>query len=157
MAIQYKNKNKRNNNYKVSFTEWVNNTNQTMKFDLLSNVGPNHVGEMLRVTLKPGETITLESEYDQGIRTTRIENKGDEDEREVIVGGIAPRLTKVGSAEIELHPSLDYEAMSAKSEMEDAMKSALLTGAVQRFAEANSDKISEVINQKKVGRPAKQQ
>lgn len=71
-------------------TTWINNTKHTFTFSLMQDrkIGIFNTGNTFqRITLKPGEKITLTSAYDNAVRTL---NK----EKTMIVGGYCPFLTK---------------------------------------------------------------
>jgi hypothetical protein len=89
-------------------TTWKNETKHTARVKLSHNKED-------WFKLLPGEEIELSSKYDQAIQ--RISKEGD-----VIVGGLCPWLTKVGSDKLPLDPSLDFEAVKEKIELEDLAK-----------------------------------
>ena len=130
---------------------WVNNTNDTFKFELMTGESFEKGAAYYResVEIKPGESVELQSHFDNSIRV--IDNKNGR-----IVAGLCPMLTKVGEENVEVEPCLDYRviveeqklaALAAKIEKEKAFSEARV-----RVAEAEL-KAKEIKEVKKAGRP----
>jgi hypothetical protein len=93
-------------------TVWVNDTIHTAKFRLqVKESGKLPYSSKFRtITLKPGDKITLSSDYDDGIRT---ENKSG-----TVIGGLCPWLKKQGEDFIDIAECLNFEAVADKIELE---------------------------------------
>lgn len=108
--------NKQKDTFKNS--TWVNNTDYTAKFMLLTDVEqgrsidgkPVQNGVARAVKLAPGEEITLESRYDDAIRTIEKDFENKIIQGGKVVGGLCPWLSRKEDADEspELMDCLDF-------------------------------------------------
>lgn len=93
----------------ATYTEWHNPLDVPQHVDIHEDAGLPPT----RYTWKPGETRALPSRYDFAIQ--RLDPTG-----EMIVGGLAPRLVKVGST-FKLLPALDPDIAAREQAKADAL------------------------------------
>ena len=112
-----------------TYSYWINNTEDTMSFRLMTNekrVGKDRPGKhtdgskcqgsmFLKVVIKPGETVKLDSQYDMAIR--KISPKTGQ-----VCGGVAPCLTKVGEENIVIPDVFDYKSAIMEEEAASIIK-----------------------------------
>lgn len=130
-------------------TIWVNDSEKNVKFRLLTNrkTGKQQSGvEFVDISIAPGKSIELPVEFDSAIRT--------EDDTGRVVGGLCPWLKKDGEEKVNLHPSLDYEAVQAEIEIKELAvkleKERALSEAVKVHAE-------KTVAKRGAGRPKKEE
>lgn len=126
-------------------TTWVNNTNHVARFMvMLDNVDPRtFCGKARAIRLEPGETVTLQSIYDNAIRQI------DKDTGRVI-GGLCPWLDKAEDDERpEMMECLDFETvieeeaakkLAVKLQKDQAMAEARKQLAEKKLADAEAPK-----------------
>jgi hypothetical protein len=95
-----------------SVTLWRNDLDVPQSFLLLQKGKDATSGRLAKVTIKPGKEIELPSEFDSSIHEVRDG---------MIVGGLAPRLTKVGSKAI-LHKCLDCDKVEEEKRLFELTK-----------------------------------
>jgi len=116
----------------VLVTEWRNDTEKPVRFEYHIQTPTPILGRAPgspltykertgneRVVVQPGKTISLTSELDQAIQRTLI----TEDGTEIIIAGLAPQLTKLGTThERRLHPALDDALAQRRDALEKAAR-----------------------------------
>jgi hypothetical protein len=102
-------KNQTSDEFSFTTTKWKNELDVVQVIHLFIPTGNGISNLKKKITFQPGEEKELPSEYDNAIHTL--------DKSGMIMGGLAPLLTKVGVSE-PIHPSLDYVAVNDALEME---------------------------------------
>jgi hypothetical protein len=121
------------------YSVWQNNTTETATFRLLTHEkrkgthkefgGQCQGSVFMKVIIKPGESVKLESEYDNAIRkvskaTGQVES------------GLCPWLTKVGEEDIVVPDVFDWKAAIMEEEAGKIMKTIKKTNDLRAAAEA---------------------
>ena len=90
-------------------TTWFNDNDVPAKFEVCDKVG-----DMLEIIIKPGESKTLPSYFDNAIQ--HFDKKYN-----MVMGGLCPWLKKVNSdgsfVDLRLHDSLDYKKVLEEKEL----------------------------------------
>ena len=98
-------------------TTWFNPLDVPQRVTLrLTHGGQSGPGKVKQVTIAPGKTVMLPSEYDQAIREL--------DKNGVVVGGLAPMLQKQGQENVKVHESLDFKRVADEIELVELAKQA---------------------------------
>ena len=102
--------------YLETTTTWKNETDQVIKFTLYPPGNVQHRRyRTLQVVFEPGEEMVIPSMHDPVIQHR------DKNNSSVVIGGLAPQLTKVGFDNI-LHDSVDVKKQEKKAHLEKLAK-----------------------------------
>ena len=115
-------------------TVWRNDLKVPQRFEILEGAGQQtNPTRKSVVELKPGDEIELPSKYDQAIQT--VDKKTNR-----VIGGMAPRLTKVGST-AKLMECLDPEAMELKHNLDDLVKKKMQQEVLDQILAEQANKL----------------
>lgn len=129
--------------FEPTYTMWKNNLSTPQSFLLLKPGRDGSTGKLVKITIDSGEEIQLPSEYDSSIH--EVDKQGR------IVGGLAPRLTKVGS-DNKLLGLLDCEKVDKVAALFEVTKKVIEKEALEK---AIAIQMEEGNFKNPVGRPKK--
>lgn len=141
MAI-IKKKSKTNAQFVQELTTWRNDLQEVQRFTLFPPGNMNMRGyEVWEVELQPGEEVIIPSEHDHVIQMTHPQNP------KLVIGGLAPRLTKVGKKGMKLHEALDVEFQEKKANLKKVVEIQLQKKMMEETLRMSQEDMKKVLDE----------